>query len=208
MWPRVPARAPHTRSGDLDFIYATTLACRLIGRLGGALLGDRDRVVKRHGSRDRSNVQQSRYLVSRREETGKIHEESSARYSQTRRAAVAPKNHESAVIRMRNVPTKGCRFDSESNGSRRLASRAFLSGRNEYRAVAPPLLLNCAFNYSATGARSYRSRGSLPRDNLCRDRERDKDPPPLECKRRKRSRSRDVISALFYARLFPGDSVL
>lgn len=42
--------AAHTRSWDLDFIYATTLACRLIGRLGGALLGDRDRVVKRHGS--------------------------------------------------------------------------------------------------------------------------------------------------------------
>lgn len=35
---------------------------------------------------------------------------------------------------------------------------AFLSRRNEYRAVAPPLPLNCAFNYSATVARSYRSR--------------------------------------------------
>lgn len=135
-------------------------------------------MVKRHGSRDRGNVQQSRYLVARREETGKIHEGSSARYSQTRRAA---KNHGS-VIRMRDVPTKGCRFDSETNGSRcRVDSFSF--GKN----IAPLLLFNCAFNYSATVARSYRSRGSLPRDNLRRDRERDKDPPPLECKRRKRS---------------------
>lgn len=83
MWPRVPAA--HTRSADLDFIYATTLACRLIGRLGGALLGDRDRVVKRHGSREPPVMSSSHVtFVEEGEEIEKIHEESSARYSQTR----------------------------------------------------------------------------------------------------------------------------
>lgn len=58
-------------------------------------------------ARTASNVQQSRYLVEEGRRPGKIHEESSARYSQTRLAAVAAKNHEPVVIRMKDVSTKG-----------------------------------------------------------------------------------------------------
>lgn len=71
---------------DLDFIYATTLACRLIGRLGGALLGDRDRVVSGVVAGYRGNAQQSRY----RRGIEEIHEESGARYSRGERKENAP----------------------------------------------------------------------------------------------------------------------
>jgi len=82
----LPAPLPRARSlslslfpfpDDLDFIYATTLACRLIGRLGGALLGDRDRVVS--GTVTGNAVMPSSHVTV--EGPGKIHEESNARYS-------------------------------------------------------------------------------------------------------------------------------